>query len=372
MSLARVARTMTPRSSVIARLACGAALMATISCRPRPEPPARVFVTNEDSGSVTVIDASRDEVTATLHVGKRPRGVRVSADGKLLYVALSGSPKSPPTLRARVAAIGAAAAATAAADDDREAPRDDAADGVAMIDVDRGVVVRVLPAGRDPEAFDVSADGKTLYVSNEETAEISIVDVPTAKVLRTSKVGGEPEGVTLSPDGRFVYVTSEASAELDILRTGSGELVARIPTGMRPRAVAFNADGSQALVTAELGGIVHVIDTTSRADIGQIRTGKTGVKPMGVAISPDGTHAYIANGREGSVAVIDIPARRLERRIENVGARPWGIAITPDGTKLYVAAMPDVAVVDIARGVVTKRIAVEKGPWGIAIARGGR
>ncbi len=363
MSLARVARTMTSRSSVLARVtfvaAFGAALMTTTSCRRKPESPLRVFVTNEDSGSVTVIDAARDEVTATVHVGKRPRGVRVSADGKLLYVALSGSPKSPPG--PRVATF-----------DDRDAPRDDAAEGIAVVDIERSAVVRMLPAGRDPEAFDVSTDGRTLYVSNEESAEVSIVDVPSAKVLRTSKVGGEPEGVTLSPDGRFVYVTSEAAGELDILRTGSGELVARIPTGMRPRAVAFNADGSQALVTAELGGIVHVIDTASRADVGQIRTGKTGVKPMGVAISPDGTHAYVANGREGSVAVIDVPSRRLERSIDAVGARPWGIAITPDGTKLYVAAVPDVAVVDVARGVVTRRIPVEKGPWGVAISGGKR
>jgi YVTN family beta-propeller protein len=42
------------------------------------------------------------------------------------------------------------------------------------------------------------------------------------------------------------------------------------------------------------------------------------------------------------------------------------------GSKLYVAAMPDVAVVDVARGVVTKRIPVEKGPWGVAICGGKR
>jgi YVTN family beta-propeller protein len=321
-------------------------------------------VSNEDSGDVTVIDPARDEVSRTIHVGKRPRGLRVSPDGTLLYVALSGSPKPPP--RSRVATAGPL---PSAADEEPDAARDDSADGVAVVDLARGTVMRVLPAGRDPEAFDVTPDGQTLYVSNEETAEVTVVDVASSRVVRSVKVGREPEGVTVSPDGRFVYVTSEASSEVDVIRAGTGDVVARIPTTMRPRAVAFSADGAQAFVTAELGGALHVIDTTSQAAVGQISTGKSGVKPMGIAVAPDGSHVYVANGREGSVAVIDVAARRLERTIEGVGARPWGIAITPDGKKLYVAAMPDVAVVDVARGAVIKRIPAGGAPWGVAASR---
>jgi YVTN family beta-propeller protein len=331
---------------------------AAASCRSRSAAPAHVFVTNEDSGDVTVIDAARDEVTRTIHVGKRPRGLRVSPDGALLYVATSGSAKSPPML----------AGGTVPGD----LPRDDAADGIAMVDVERGAVVRVLPAGRDPEAFDVTPDGKTLYVSNEETAEVTVVDIASSRVVRTVKVGQEPEGVTVSPDGRFVYVTSEAASEVDVIRAGTSEVVARIPTAMRPRAVAFSADGAQAFVTAELGGTLHIVDTTSQSAVGQLRTGKTGVKPMGVAVAPDGGHVYVANGREGSIAVIDVASRRLERTIDGVGARPWGIAITPDGRKLYVAAMPDIAVVDVATGKVVKRIQGGAAPWGVAVAGGKR
>src|SRR4051794_26827285 len=70
-----------------------------------PSPPARarsaasgprVYVSNEDSNDITVIDSSTDEVTGTIFVGKRPRGIRLSPDGNTLLVALSGSPKDPP------------------------------------------------------------------------------------------------------------------------------------------------------------------------------------------------------------------------------------------------------------------------------------
>src|SRR5271156_760243 len=61
----------------------------------------QIFVSNEHSGDVTVIDGTDFKVTATIPVGKRPRGIHASPDGKTIYVALSGTPISePPALDA--------------------------------------------------------------------------------------------------------------------------------------------------------------------------------------------------------------------------------------------------------------------------------
>jgi YVTN family beta-propeller protein len=56
------------------------------------------YVTNEDSQELSVIDTRLDSVVATIPVGTRPRGVRVSQDGGTVFVALSGSPKCPPSM----------------------------------------------------------------------------------------------------------------------------------------------------------------------------------------------------------------------------------------------------------------------------------
>jgi YVTN family beta-propeller protein len=50
-----------------------------------------VFVSNERSGDVTLIDGATDNVLAKIPVGKRPRGIHASADGRRVYVTLSGS-----------------------------------------------------------------------------------------------------------------------------------------------------------------------------------------------------------------------------------------------------------------------------------------
>src|SRR5687767_5329418 len=55
-----------------------------------------VAVSNERSGDVSLIDGDTREVIDTIRVGKRPRGIAPSRDGKLLYVALSGSPIAGP------------------------------------------------------------------------------------------------------------------------------------------------------------------------------------------------------------------------------------------------------------------------------------
>jgi YVTN family beta-propeller protein len=77
--------------------------------------------------------------------------------------------------------------------------------------------VRDVPLGDDPEIFDVSADGKTLYVTNEEDAELGIVDMASGKRTGAIKVGEEPEGVKLSPDGKTAYVTSEVASLVHVV-----------------------------------------------------------------------------------------------------------------------------------------------------------
>jgi len=65
--------------------------------KPMEEPSGpRIYVTNEVSGDMTIIDAGTLNVIATVPLGKRPRGIHASPDGKTIYVALSGSPIGGP------------------------------------------------------------------------------------------------------------------------------------------------------------------------------------------------------------------------------------------------------------------------------------
>src|SRR5271163_3155026 len=134
----------------------GLLLIGCTKSQPKPEPAGyRIYVTNETSGDLSVIDSSTLEVVATIPLGKRPRGIHASPDGRTIYVALSGSPPAPPGV-----------------DESTLPPPDHSADGIGVIDVATNKLVRMLKAGSDPENFDVARDGKTIYVSNEDASGI--------------------------------------------------------------------------------------------------------------------------------------------------------------------------------------------------------
>ena len=105
---------------------------------PPPEPRVKVYVTNEMSGDLTVVDADRQTAIGTYPLGKRPRGIKVSPDRKSLYVALSGSPNAGPGV-----------------DPKTLPPPDRSADGIGEVDTTTYKVKRIIHAGNDPEPKEI-------------------------------------------------------------------------------------------------------------------------------------------------------------------------------------------------------------------------
>src|SRR5687767_7505807 len=199
------------------------AMIALASCS-QPPPPApaapanaepaittpagRLYVTNENSGDLTVIDTATRQVIATIPLGKRPRGIKVSPDGATLYIALSGSPMAPP-----------------GTDESKLPPPDRSADGIGVFDVKQSKLLRVIQGGSDPEQTAITQDGRRLFVANEDAGQTSVIDVADGRVIATVPVGGEPEGVDLRPDGKVVYVTSEENNHVAVIDAATAKLI---------------------------------------------------------------------------------------------------------------------------------------------------
>jgi YVTN family beta-propeller protein len=164
-----------------------------------------LYVSNELSRDVSVVDAATRRVVATIPVGERPRGIQLSPDGRQVYVALSDD---QPTVQS-------------------------GRDAIAVIDVRTRRVVARYPVGTDPEQFGVTPDGATLYASNEDAGTASATDLRTRKTVATLVVGIEPEGVAVSPDGRWVYVTAETSNTVSVIDTREKRVVACAPPRCR-------------------------------------------------------------------------------------------------------------------------------------------
>ena len=311
------------------------------ACARKPQGPL-AYVSNERDGTITVIDTNADRVVETIKAGARARGIRLSPDGRRVYVALS----------------------TPSGKDYNEADNH-----IAAIDRASGKVVATYNVGTDPEQLAVSRDGRRLYASNEDAGTASVTDIETGRLIATLVTGIEPEGVTISPDGRWVYVTAETSNTVSVIDTQTNQVTASFLVGSRPRDVAFSPDSTRAYVTTEIGRTLSVVDTSTHKVVKTVELPRgDNVKPMGVCVSLDGRKVYVAMGRADRVVVLDAESFNVLATIP-VGQRVWGLAITPDGRKVYTAngLSNDVSVIDTASDQVIATVKAGDGPWGIAI-----
>ena len=297
------------------------------------DPTHRLFVTNEEDDTVSVIDSRSGETVKTIEIGGRPRGIGFSPDHSTVYVALGDE------------------------------------DAIAEIGTDSLEILRKIPAGSDPEAFAVHPNG-TIYLSNEDSGLASALDPKTGKILAEVEVGIEPEGVAIGPDGRTVLVTSESTNMVHVIGLPDHKLIANILVGARPREIAFSEDGKFGYVTCEVGCEVvkFSLDDYKIVERRKLRREIRQVKPKGIRRGPTGDAFYIATGRGDTVAVLDAETLELEGVIP-VGRRVWGMAFSRDGKTLFVTNGLDnnLSVIDVAAAKEVRKIPTGGMPWGVVL-----
>lgn len=313
----------------------------------------RLYVSDETGGNVVIIDPQAGSVLAKIPVGKRPRGIEVSPDHTRVYVALTGSPMAGPNV-----------------DESKLPPPDHRYDGIGVVDVRSQRLLTTYRSGIDPETFALSHDGRTLYVSNEDSGQLSAVDLASGKLTTTIEVGKEPEGVAVSADDRIVYVTCETSNAVYVVDAKAMKVIGQFPTQKRPRALYLPRARHEGYVTDEFGATLTVFSTENYSVLRTLPLGDPKVvRPMGIGSHDDRT-LYVTTGRYGALLEVDAASGKILRSIDKVGTRPWGLALSSDGTHAYTANGPggDVSIVDLRAGSVEKRIPTGGSPWGVALA----
>ncbi|HKX93920.1 MAG TPA: PQQ-dependent catabolism-associated beta-propeller protein [Methylibium sp.] len=294
------------------------------------------YVTSEKDDALTLIDTATLAVKGTIPTCKRARHIQRMPDGKLMVACTDSN----------------------------------AAD---VIDPATAKSLRRVSLGDEPEAFDLSPDGKTIYVSNEDEGAASFVDAATGKVLKSVKVGEEPEGVKVSADGKTLYVTSEVASLVHVIDTASGKVTKNVKVGKRPRRMAITPDGKELWVTSELDASVSIISTADHGVIGRIPFEVKGARaeditPVGITMTKDGKRAFVSLGKANHVAFIDVPARKVTNLVL-VGKRAWNVTLDKAEKQLWVinGMSDDVTVVDTASAKALKSVPVGRVPYGLVI-----
>lgn len=173
--------------------------------------------------------------------------------------------------------------------------------------------------------LDFSADGSYLMVSTESAGHVVKIDTNTLEILGTVDVGGSPLDVRLAPEGDIFYVANQLTHGVDMIDGDTLEYVGFIPTGQGAHAFGWSRDVSKLFVTNRMEGTLTVIDTKTRS---VVDTWNIGGSPDMVTTSPDGSQLWISNRFHGTVTVVNPESGSILATIET-GGNPHGLTYWP-------------------------------------------
>ena len=298
----------------------------------------RVYVPDEHTGDVAIIDPSTFKVVGHLGTGVYPEHVTPDWDFSRLYVSNMSSSTLTVLDPANARATGVIHVPTpydvyfspngamAVVVNDYISPANLRLNGLWFYDRStwRKIGWLEIPwPGADD--LDFSADGTFLLVSCEYSGMVAKVDLRSRRVVASARVGGLPRDVRLAPDGRQFLVTNESLGGVSVVDASSLRITRFIRTGAGAHGLEFTHDGRQVYVNNRSAGTITVIDVDSWQ---VVATWKVGGSPDETVLSPDGSQLWISNRYHGGVSVVDTRTGKVVARIAT-GEDPHGILYWP-------------------------------------------
>jgi YVTN family beta-propeller protein len=290
-----------------------------------------VYVVNEEgaNGSLSVINAEKNALAATIHLRHGPISIDVDAAGKLAYVADSGS------------------------------------NAISVVDLVARREIAVIGVGDQPVAAKIAPDGKTLVVANLEGNSASVIDLPSGQLRAVFERCPGASDVAILPDSSKAFVACSRGHQVMAIalertqaipnQTGLGEATSTQPgssdqmealmdVGRGPVQLALKPDGGELFVSNSLSDTISEV-VTGTDDVGGAFL--IGDSPVRGLVSRDNVQLYVANFQSQFVTAYSIDdGKRLYPSI-HVGDGPLAMAFSAEGNLLFVVdnRSSDIAVV---------------------------
>ena len=237
----------------------------------------RLYVAENLSHKVAVVDLETQKVVTKIAVGEYPYDCVAAPNGKLVYVSNWG------------------------------------AQSVSIIDTAIDEVVGQIQVGDHPNDLELTRDGKFLFVANANSNTVSVVETRLGRAVAAistamhpkSPIGSTPNALALSPDEKTLYIANADNnnvAVADVTEPDEGKVAGFIPTGWYPTSVRVSPDGRQ-LMVANGKGLVSAANPK-----GPVPTR-----------ARDKNTEYIGSLLKGAVSLITLPTKarlaQLTRRV---------------------------------------------------------
>jgi YVTN family beta-propeller protein len=303
-------------------------------------PDGRYLVAVDEQAHQLVLLSRQGPSLAVVHrvpVGHSPVSVQVAGDGSRCFVASLWSRRltivdlgprdgetgdTKPRVLKTVALPFAPRKQLLASNDTKLVVADSFGGRLAVVDVRRSEVesVRPLPA-HNIRGLAVSADGAKLLIAHQvlnSLAQTTFTDVHWGNLMTNNL--------------RVLPLTNVLAPDADLLAEGYLHHLGDVGNATGdPSAVAVSGDGK---VVLALAGIGEIAIGTQQDFHGKRRA--VGRRPTALLTSPDGRRVYVANTFADSVSVVDLTQQKVEAEIR-LGPQP-DLSLSERGELLFYDA----------------------------------
>ena len=131
-----------------------------------------------------------------------------------------------------------------------------------------------IPVGHGSEGFDLTPDGKELWVANAGDHTISVIDLASKKVVQELPSTGNANRLKITLDGKYAFVSDLGGSDLLIVDVATRKPFKTIKTGGSTEGLLMSPDREHVYTTLNDRDSVAVIDLKTFAVTGEVKTGR--------------------------------------------------------------------------------------------------
>ncbi|MDD1620797.1 MAG: PQQ-dependent catabolism-associated beta-propeller protein [Methylococcaceae bacterium] len=297
-----------------------------------------VYVSLEKADAIAVIDGNTGKLNKLVEVGKRPRGLVLSQDNTRLYVAVSDENVIKIIDTATLKILGKldcdkAKTFALSPDGNLLYATNDGDNQLTVINIPQGQIIKRIPIAKEAEGVSVSPDGRWIISTSEAENLAEWIDGHALEVVDKTLVDMRPRASEFTADGKQLWVTSQNAADLSILDVQTRRPLKKIafsvpgtdPESVKPVGIRIDKQRRFAYVALGRANHIAVIDAQKLEVIKYLPVGQ---RVWNLAFSPDQKKLYAANGLSDEVSFVDLETHQVINTVA-VGKTPWAIVSKP-------------------------------------------
>lgn len=264
-----------------------------------------VYVANQLSGSVTVLDGNNQVVKVIQ--------LQPSFPGFASPVALAVNSKSSSSKYGYVYVACSVA------------------NVIAVIDLSLNVTDYV-PTGTRPVAIAFNPVNGQLYVANLVSDNLSVIDAEALTSIPTLPTGQDPIGVGINPVNGDIYVANSLDNSITVYDSANVLITTILAVGQYPTSITYNPANNTLYAIATNSNTIYRIEPATHTIVGSIATGN---KPYNSFFDSYNGYLYVQNRDDNTFTIIRPDNSKIDGL--SFGEQNIGGAFSPFNNTIYVS-----------------------------------